>query len=389
MSRLSRMVVAALVTVFFVLVLIPTTLIQTAGRTRSVGQRLWTTVTSSIPPPVLIAALMLVFLVVSFVTIFAIVRLFTSYGVSTGERIAEWYERVTPDTPQSKALVFMTGFIVVFIIGIGIFAPAFAASLTEDTEADSFVDDIQEGNYAGEVQRLFEGDAVRPDNETVSLRDTNDTDGDGIPDAWERAGETPDGVGLPGSSVGQMDLYVQIDTGGDIPELSQRERDALRDIWGDMPVENPDGTTGIALHLVESDIDGEIRALQPSAVDRYYTRENLRTRYCLYRHVVLGQLEARERIGLAESPGYAAIYDGSRFQGYDGEVPFRSAMITHALLHMVAGDVESQVHSEGGWMDYPSAENEQLSEAAASDIERGGFESTTRYQQTCGQNRSR
>jgi hypothetical protein len=156
-----------------------------------------------------------------------------------------------------------------------------------------------------------------------------------------------------------------------------------------MPVANPDGSTGIDLHIVEMGIDGEIRALQPGAVDRYYTRENLRTRYCLYRHVVLGELETRERIGLAESPGYAAIYDGSRFQGYDGEVPFRSAMITHALLHQVAGDVAGGAHSEGGWMDYPSAENEQLTDAVASDIERGGFESTTRYQDLCGQNRSR
>lgn len=385
MSRLSRMVVAAMVTTFFVVLLVPETLLWAAASVRLTGGDLWQLATQSVPRPVLIVLLMILFLFISFGVIFGIIRLFTTFGTSTGERVAGWYERVTPDAPQTKAMVFMVGFVVVFIIGIAVFAPTFAASLAEDTGAGDFVDDIQQGNYEGEVERLFSGDAVRSNNESVSLRRENDTDGDGIPDDWERAGQTPDGVGLPGTSTGEMDLYVQIDTGDDIPELSDSERDQLRAIWGNMPVENPDGSTGIDLHIVEDDIDEAIQAGTPAQVDQYYSEENLGSRHCLYRQVVLGELRTQQRIGLAEAPGYTAIYDGSRYQGYDGEYPFRSAMITHALLHTITGDFEGQTHAEGGWLEFPSDGNEQLSDSVAEKLERDGFTTTPRYFESCHQ----
>lgn len=386
MSRVSRTLVAAFVTTFFVVLLVPETILWTIRAVRSGGADVWRSATTSIPRPVLIVLLMIVFLLVSFAIIFGIVRLFTSYGTSTGEQVAGWYERVTPDTPQTKALVFMVGFVVVFIVGIAVFAPTLAASLANDTGAGDFVDDLEDGNYAGEIQFLFENDGVPAANGTVSLRRTNgsgvvsDIDGDGIPDDWERSNQAPNGAGLPGSSTRRMDLYVQIDTGSEVPELSSRERSALRNIWNGMPVQNPDGSTGIDLHIVETDIDGEISAEQP---DQYYTESNLGLRHCLYRQVVLGQIDTTQGIGAAETPGYASVYDGSRYTGYDGEVPFRSAMITHALLHQITGEVDGSVHSDGGWLDYPSEGNERLSDSVAAHLEDGGFRTTTSYLDRC------
>lgn len=387
MSRSSRLVVAALVTAFFVLSFVPETVLWAANAVRTGWTNAWADVGQPIPRPVLVGLLMLCFLLVSFGVIFGIVRLFTSVGASTGERVAGWYDRATPDSPQTKALVFMVGFVVVFIVGIAVFAPALAASLASDTGADDFVDDLEDGNYGNQVDQLFATDTVRPANGTVSLGGPNDTDGDGLPDAWERAGRTPDGVVLPNASPNRTDLYVQISYAGDAPSLSDRERQQLRAIWAGMPVENPDGSTGIDLHIVETRLSESVQDT-PEQLSRLSSTAYLDDRRCVYRHVVLGELDTTDRIGLAETPGYAAVYDGSRYQGYDGDVPFRSAMVTHGLLHNVVGDLEDGVHAAGTWLDHPDGDNERLSDATAAALE-DGFRTTVDHQRRCAQNSSR
>jgi hypothetical protein len=83
-----------------------------------------------------------------------------------------------------------------------------------------------------------------------------DSDGDGLPDVWERHGYTVDGVfvDLPamGANPYHKDLFVWMDymvrPGGTSLAPSQAVIDNIKAVFANAPVANPDGTTGIAIH---------------------------------------------------------------------------------------------------------------------------------------------
>lgn len=82
-----------------------------------------------------------------------------------------------------------------------------------------------------------------------------DTDGDGLPDLWETNGYDADGDGkidvdLPamGADPKKKDLFVEMDyMQGRLPAVSSMDR--IKDVFAAAPVSNPDGSTGINLHL--------------------------------------------------------------------------------------------------------------------------------------------
>jgi hypothetical protein len=389
MRRWSRLVVGAFVGAALVVLLAPDALLWAARTTRRILLDGIRNVGQPIPESVLLVIGMAVLFVVTFLLIFGAVRLFTSVGTASGSKIARWYERLTPNSPRTKGLAFMLLFTVVFMVGIAAFVPYLSASLTEDTNIDEVVSEIKDGRYSGQIPGLFQDDAVRRGSGDLAQKDPGvDTDGDGIPDTWEQAGETPSGASLPGADPDRMDLYVQLNYGSDVDPLDRDERRALRAVWSDMPVENPDGSTGIDVHLVyRGDRAGRLGESVPihgsGTLDRYYTEERLGDRYCTYHQVTLGQIQDDESIGYAETPGYSSILDGSTFASYDGDVPFRVAMITHALLHNVAGEVDGGVHTEGTWLDYPDPAHERLSDSVADKIETDGFVTSSFDRQRC------
>ncbi|MFB6189190.1 MAG: hypothetical protein ABEI57_04850 [Halapricum sp.] len=388
MRRWSRPVVGALVAAILFVLAAPDAVLWAASATRRLI--LTTTRNFGVPRPVLMGAGLVVLFVLTFGIIFGAVRLFTSVGASRGSRIATWYDRVTPNSPQTKALVFMVVFTVVFLVGIAAFVPWLSGSLTKDTGLKGFTNDIQNGRYSGSLPDLFADDAVvRGDRDIARKAAGTDTDGDGLPDSWERAGETPSGASLPGADPNQLDLYVQLNYGSNVSRLTRRERRQLRRTWANMPVENPDGSTGIDLHLVRrgdraGKLGESVSIDRQRVVDRYYTHERLGSRYCSYHQIVLGTIQDTETIGYAETPGYAAVLDGSRFESYSGGVSFRVAMITHALLHTVVGRVSDGVHTDGGWLDYPSSGNEHLSQPVIDQLERDGFATSSFDRRRCG-----
>lgn len=84
---------------------------------------------------------------------------------------------------------------------------------------------------------------------------STDRDGDGLPDAWETNGVDTNGDGvidldLPalGADPDRADLFVELDW---MPGLlpSTAELDTIRTTFAGMPVNNPDGSTGIRIHL--------------------------------------------------------------------------------------------------------------------------------------------
>ena len=82
-----------------------------------------------------------------------------------------------------------------------------------------------------------------------------DIDGDGIPNTWEMKGYDADGDGkidvdYPGMGANPLkkDIFVEMDY---MPGLlaSEEELDRITEIFANMPIRNPNGTTGINIHL--------------------------------------------------------------------------------------------------------------------------------------------
>src|SRR5262249_45101675 len=93
---------------------------------------------------------------------------------------------------------------------------------------------------------------------TLTILDaTADSDGDSLFDTWETAGVDLDLDGtadltLPGANPQRADLYLEIDclTAADHSHCPRQM--AVRDVvqaFANAPVANPDGTTGVQLHV--------------------------------------------------------------------------------------------------------------------------------------------
>ena len=82
-----------------------------------------------------------------------------------------------------------------------------------------------------------------------------DIDGDGIPNTWEMKGYDADGDGkidvdfpAMGADPKHKDIFVEMDyMAGLLP--SEDELDRITKIYADLPMRNPDGTTGVNIHL--------------------------------------------------------------------------------------------------------------------------------------------
>ncbi|MFA9502663.1 hypothetical protein ACERIM_07755 [Natrinema sp. H-ect1] len=101
---------------------------------------------------------------------------------------------------------------------------------TDPTAADTDGDGLDDGAEVDE----YDTDPTDPD-----------TDGDGLEDGTEIHREDR----LPDADPLRTDVYVEIDTMAGT-DLSTAERDRIVDRFADAPLDNPDGSTGVDLHLV-------------------------------------------------------------------------------------------------------------------------------------------
>lgn len=281
--------------------------------------------------------------------------------VTRGGPLYRAYEFIVPDSPLVKMALGIGVIVLVAFASTGLLT----TSIGEWTEERVSGAELATDRNAG----VFDGDAApmdaRPPNRTA------DTDGDGIPDAWERRGTTPDGGALSDSDPDRMDLYVHV--AGDEP-LSANERDQLRSVWADMPVENPDGSTGITLHIQQSSLDDRPTVTRNGTEYRdRYTADRLGGGHCVARLVVLADIDDQRLVTRADAPGYAAAVDARENQ-YVGSTTFRVAAITHALLHTVAGEA----HTQDGWLSQGTPDD-QLSGETATQFNETGFQQPASY----------
>lgn len=347
---------------------------------------------SLVPGPESGAVAIVVFLVVAFVAtvvLFLVVARLARFGYRHAEPVTAWLDQYLP-LPVPTG---MWGRTLVVLVAAAVVGSAVYLGLVGAVGViRSGGEDLPVGGGPQRVDALaLEGDAVEfAGNDTD--RPAQDTDGDGLPDAWERAGETPDGVPLPGADPQHKDLYVQVNYGTTAQELRPEERRALERAWADLPVRNPDGERGVRLHIDDDaprggDLDVVAQVTdRETAPTRYYTREHLGDRQCAYHQVTFGDVATGNTTLVAATPGYGVVVDTSPRTRFDGNGSWRTYAVTHGLLHNVLGVRDNgRVHTSGGWLDTPlGPEDDSLPEIAANILSDQGFADSGYYRnQVC------
>jgi len=182
-----------------------------------------------------------------------------------------------------------------------------------------------------------DGDGLSDLEESRYGTDPNlaDTDGDGLSDLVETRGENWINLGDLGASPLRKDLFVECDYMPGYKPLTASMNKA-RDVFASAPISNPDGTTGITLHI---DIDDEIAAgdadynLDPAfddlqvIKDQYFNPDRAPYyRYCLWTQ----QHSSGRSSGIAEVGGdnFIVSLDASM-----GEVLAESSTFVHEFGH--------------------------------------------------------
>lgn len=95
----------------------------------------------------------------------------------------------------------------------------------------------------------IDGDDLPEDDPRLAPITADDADGDWLKDEWEEAGEAPNGLPIPEADPDHRDLFVDIVSLSDAPLLSPDMVTDLKRRFSELPVVNPDGKTGINLHV--------------------------------------------------------------------------------------------------------------------------------------------
>lgn len=328
-----------------------------------------------VPDPVVLGAGIVLGTLVGAVLLVLLGKLCFRLWLRVRGRVLWLVRTVLPGSPLMK---FATGVMLLVALTVVIVAGLPAAVQFDDPAgATGYAQELSDRALNAEWQAVIEGDTVAggPVCRGQAV-DGPDRDGDGLPDRWERAGRTPNGTRLPGADPGRKDLYVQLNYGTNVEPLNATERDQLRRVWARMPVGNPDGSTGIDIHLVEDGGGGSLGEpavfTRSEGTRRYYDRERMGSRLCVYHQVTYGRLEMGDVVGRGSMPGYSTIVDGRRYPDYTGAVSLRVAVTTHELLHNVAGRVNGQPHTDEGWL-RGGSDDEYLSAATAADLNETGL----------------
>lgn len=111
-------------------------------------------------------------------------------------------------------------------------------------------DDLVRVRRSGE---RFTGDDILVHFATGGGETWQSTAGDGIPDVWKTGRVQPGGMDLRalGCSIGRRDLIVEVQRFEDVDDAHARhELGRVVKYFASLPIVNPDGTSGISLHVV-------------------------------------------------------------------------------------------------------------------------------------------
>lgn len=223
------------------------------------------------------------------------------------------------------------------------------------------------------VDRDGDGLSDRREREMGTDPTDRDTDGDRIPDGWEVAGEAPDGTTFPDADPLRKDLYVE--TYWSLDAHPPNSYDGVVERFARMNVSNPDGSTGITVHLERRGlIDRPLiyDGTGDSATDIFEHTEN-----SPYHHqVVVVEYEDDQTRGVGSRPGYHVLLNEDVG---DEEAQF---VVVHELLHNVLGVLEAEGrcasdpghYCDGGYMEpYGTNQGEYLPEPLTDQVNETGF----------------
>jgi len=142
---------------------------------------------------------------------------------------------------------------------------------TGDTDQAQSIHETRDGGYIVAGYTYYSGGGVSTDAWLVKI--CGDTDGDSLPDTWERKGIDYNKDGaldliLPNADWKHKDLFVEVDymTGHDFDYTA---KEMVVTAFKNAPVKNPDGKEGISLHV---EIDEQIAHQTPLKIwDDYDT----------------------------------------------------------------------------------------------------------------------
>ncbi|MFC7141106.1 hypothetical protein ACFQMA_14880 [Halosimplex aquaticum] len=265
---------------------------------------------------------------------------------------------------------------------------------TNATAADTDGDDLPDG-------REFEygADPLTADTDGDGLADgaevdagTNltqvDTDRDTLSDGAEVAGVTDAGAPLPDADPTRADLYVQVSVSENAEAFEEDELAALEDAWASMPVGNPDGSTGIAVHVEQDALNESITVSDDRDyydLKQRYDGDAMGNRSGVYHRLVLADVDA-EFAGRGATPGTFSLVATQYHTEFNG-TSYRTFVAVHELLHNVAGRLDERnqcpeefdgeaaaYHTCDGWLSYDTPGDSQfLPEGLAAELERDGL----------------
>jgi|AntDeeMinimDraft_5_1070356.scaffolds.fasta_scaffold00864_12 hypothetical protein len=248
-----------------------------------------------------------------------------------------------------------------------------------DTDGDGLDDGEEVDGPTDPTDPDTDGDGLSDGREAELGTDPTavDTDGDGLTDGEEVAGKTGAGVAIPDADPMRMDLYIQVYT--DAASAGPSSYDAIEDDWAEMPVPNPDGSTGITLHVDDQGTVEQSLTFDGSSSSFRGLVEDGKTRagqaYGPYRVVMFVEFDAGRYVGMGRVGGHFSIVNGDR-----PDLKQRKTM-NHELLHNVVGRIEADGrcaddpahYCEGGWLEPTTNSEQYLPEAIGEEIAENGF----------------
>jgi hypothetical protein len=138
--------------------------------------------------------------------------------------------------------------------------------------------------------------------------------------------------------------------------LSEGDRSFLKAKFEELKVVNPDGTTGVNLHIVEEWNSSGNAAVDPTTLQRnaiQYLAGRTPAEPCRHHYLLVGAPSGR-RWGVANTAGWVSIVK-SDTTGFSGS---REDVIVHELLHNLVGNLDTSrsgvrpdgSHTNSGWL---------------------------------------
>ncbi len=207
---------------------------------------------------------------------------------------------------------------------------------------------------------------------TVAHKDTSnsalDSDGDGLPDAWETNGIDVNGDGVVdldlkalGADPSHKDLFVELDymkASDHDHKPSQAALDAVSAAFANAPIPNPDGSTGIHLHLMVDEAVPEISPLKMDSVDPKLTV------------APAGTFDQIKNGTLANPKGYF----GLAFDRASANWVYRLAARRQAFRYAIMGHDQADIAGSSGISELPGNDfMVTLGKPTAGTTDKGGF----------------